>query len=103
MNPDQVNQIAFQLILHAGNGRSYSLEAIQAAKKGDFGKAADLLKAAGEELAQAHQSQTSLVQMEAGGQHCPINLLLIHAQDHLMTAMAIRDLATEIVELYQKK
>lgn len=27
---------------------------------------------------------------------------MIHAQDHLMNAMTMKDLATEIVELYEK-
>ena len=29
-------------------------------------------------------------------------LLMVHAQDHLMDAMVIRDMAAEFVELYKK-
>ena len=35
---DQITEIAFQIILHAGNGRSNAMEAIQAARKGTLTK-----------------------------------------------------------------
>lgn len=102
MDTSQVEQMAFQLILHAGNGRSYSLKAIQAAKDGDFKQASKLIQYAEKELLQAHQSQVTWIQKEAKGEVYPVNLLIIHAQDHLMTAMTIKDLAKEIIELYQR-
>jgi PTS system cellobiose-specific IIA component len=36
------------------------------------------------------------------GEKVDIPLLLIHAQDHLMTSMTTKDLAIEIVELHKK-
>lgn len=99
----ELDNVAFELILYAGNGRSYAMEAIQEAKKGNFVEAEDRLKKAREELGKAHEFQTKLIQQEADGKSNPINILLIHAQDHLMTAMTVRDLATEIVELYRIK
>ncbi|QCX33790.1 PTS lactose/cellobiose transporter subunit IIA [Caloramator sp. E03] len=94
--------VAFELILYAGNGRSNSMEAIQEAKKGNFEMAEKLLKEASIELGKAHEFQTKLIQEEASGKSKALNILLVHAQDHLMTAMAVRDLAIEIVELYKK-
>lgn len=99
----ELDSVAFELILYAGNGRSYAMEAIQEAKKGNFDEAEDMLKKATEELGKAHEFQTKLIQQEADGKSNPVNILLIHAQDHLMTAMTVRDLATEIVELYRVK
>ncbi|NMM65769.1 PTS lactose/cellobiose transporter subunit IIA [Clostridium sp. P21] len=100
---DDINNIAFELILFAGNGRSNAMEAIQEAKKGNFERAEDLLKEATTELGKAHKFQTKLIQGEANGESNPVNILLVHAQDHLMTAMTVRDLAREIVELYRLK
>jgi cellobiose PTS system EIIA component len=62
-----------------------------------------LLKQSTEELGKAHKFQTQLIQAEADGKSNPVNILLVHAQDHLMTAMTVRDLAAEIVELYKTK
>lgn len=39
---------------------------------------------------------------EAQGEHTEINLYMVHAQDHLMTAITFKDLAQEIVELYER-
>ncbi|NMM62790.1 PTS lactose/cellobiose transporter subunit IIA [Clostridium sp. P21] len=100
---EELENVPFELILYAGNGRSYSMEAIQEAKKGNYEKADELIKKASEELGKAHEFQTKLIQTEASGKAGSVNILLVHAQDHLMTAMTVRDLALEIVELYKVK
>jgi len=98
-----MEEIAFQIILHAGNGKSSAMEAIQEAKTGNFDKSDELLEEAGEELSKAHHFQTKLIQEEANGNQNVISVLLIHSQDHLMTSMTVRDLAVEIVEIYRNK
>lgn len=54
-----------------------------------------------EELIKAHHFQTALIQNEAKGAKTEPTLLMIHAQDHLMNAMTMKDLASEIVDLYE--
>lgn len=36
---EELEQTIFQIILHGGNGRSFCMEAIAEAKKGDFAEA----------------------------------------------------------------
>ncbi|WP_407270249.1 PTS lactose/cellobiose transporter subunit IIA [Radiobacillus sp. PE A8.2] len=100
---DKITEIAFQIILFAGNGKSSAMEAIQEAKEGNFDRADELIKEAGEELAKSHQFQTKLLQEEASGEGQSVNIILVHSQDHLMTAMTVRDLAIEIIEIYRTK
>lgn len=50
----------------------------------------------------AHLIQTQLIWEDEGQGKIPVNLILVHAQDHLMTAMLCRDLAEEIVMLRQE-
>jgi PTS system cellobiose-specific IIA component len=38
--------------------------------------------------------------VHSGGQPV-VTLLMVHAQDHLMTAITVKDLAAEFVELYE--
>jgi PTS system cellobiose-specific IIA component len=78
------------------------MEAIQCAKVGSFQQARELLCQAKEKLVAAHCEQTKLIQSEAQGEKTEITLLLIHAQDHLMTSITVKDLATEIIDLYNK-
>lgn len=98
-----MEEIAFKIILFAGNGKSNAMEAIQEAKARNFEKADQLIEAAGEELSKAHSYQTKLLQEEANGEKNLISILLIHSQDHLMTSMTVRDLAVEIVDVYRNK
>ncbi|OIJ16638.1 PTS lactose/cellobiose transporter subunit IIA [Anaerobacillus alkalilacustris] len=92
-------ELIFQLILHAGNGKSSAMEALAAAKQGEFVEAREKLKQAGQELNEAHHIQTSLIQGEIRGEKTEISLLMIHAQDHLMNAITVKDLAAEIIDL----
>ncbi|CAI6319176.1 EIIA-Lac [Bacillus subtilis] len=78
------------------------MEAIAAAKSGDAEEARKKLQESGEELTKAHHYQTELIQNEAGGEKTEMTLLMVHAQDHLMNAMTVKDLAAEFIELYEK-
>ena len=93
--------MVFTIIAHSGDSRSSSMEAIAYAKKGEFDKAEECLTAANQKLLLVHTEQTKLIQAEAQGQETKLSLLLIHAQDHLMNAVTIKDLAGEMVEMYR--
>lgn len=94
--------IVFQLILHGGNGKSFAMEAIAEAKAGYMAVAREKLEQADEELHKAHQLHADLIQREAGGSRAEVTLLLVHAQDHLMNAITVKDLASEMVDLYER-
>lgn len=96
---ENLEQQAFSLIMHSGDGRSYAFEAIRAAKEKEFERAEELLKQSSKEFEQAHHVQTELLTMEADGNTKIISLLLIHAQDHLMTGITVKQLAEEIIEI----
>lgn len=97
-----IDEVVMELVVNGGNARSKSMEAIRAAKKGDMELAKEKIKEANEALNKAHNFQTSLIQKEAGGEGVDISLLMIHAQDHLMNAMTVRDLAKEMVSMYEE-
>ncbi|XWN52065.1 PTS lactose/cellobiose transporter subunit IIA [Anoxybacillus flavithermus] len=93
-------ETVFQIILHGGNGKSLAMEAIQLAKKGDIQAAKDKIKEAEQSINEAHHVQTALIQNEVSGNKNEVSLLMVHAQDHLMTAITIKDLAAEMIDLY---
>lgn len=97
-----MEKIILSIIIQSGDARSFAMEAIQCAKTGDFDKARELMEQSNEKLGCAHKEQTKLIQAEAGGEKTEVTLLLIHAQDHLMTAMTVKDLANEIIEVYSR-
>ncbi|MMZ66701.1 Lichenan-specific phosphotransferase enzyme IIA component [compost metagenome] len=78
------------------------MEAIQLAQRGSGDLALRLLEECKSELVKAHKLQTKLIQQEAGGAVHEITLLMVHAQDHLMSAITTKDLAGHIVDLYNR-
>lgn len=90
------------LIIHGGDAKSSAMEALQAAKEGDFAGADEKIKQAEAALNEAHHSQTGLLTQEAQGNHMEVTLLTVHSQDHLMTSIAFTDLAKEIIDVYKK-
>ncbi|MGL5616874.1 MAG: PTS lactose/cellobiose transporter subunit IIA [Sarcina sp.] len=97
-----MEEIIMNLIIYSGEARSLSMEAIQLAKENKIEEAKELLTKAGEQLGEAHHSQTTLIQNEAAGNKAEVSLLLVHAQDHLMTSITLKDLAVELVEVYSR-
>ncbi|AYW44826.1 PTS lactose/cellobiose transporter subunit IIA [Tetragenococcus koreensis] len=95
-------QIIMQLISNGGNARASSIKAVQKARQGDFPQSETLLKQAKESLTIAHNVQTELIQQEIREQSDKTTLLMVHAQDHLMNAITVNDLAKEFIE-YMKK
>ncbi|EOL42250.1 PTS lactose/cellobiose transporter subunit IIA [Enterococcus phoeniculicola] len=99
---DQKNlEAVMGLIMYGGNAKSDAMEAIAAAKKGEFEEADQKIADAEASLVEAHHSQTGLLTQEAQGNHMEVTLLTVHSQDHLMTAIAFTDLAKEIIDLYR--
>lgn len=98
---DEKYQAAFDLIMKAGNAKSTALMAIEAARDFDFEEADKLLKQAEDEMRQAHQAQIDLIQQEAQGNSVDVNIILVHAQDHMTMAIMAKDNAEEFVHLYK--
>lgn len=98
---DEMYEMAFSLILSAGNSKSNSMMAIEAAREFRFDEAEQLLEQANEEFVNAHEIQNDLIQNEAQGKNREVNLIMVHAQDHLTMAMMTRDNAKEFLNLYR--
>ena len=102
MDGQQNLEAIMGLIMYGGNAKSDAMEAIAAAKSGDFELADKKIADAEEALVHAHHSQTGMLTEEAKGNNMQVTLLTVHSQDHLMTAIAFTDLAKEIIDLYRR-
>lgn len=102
MTSDELQMAAFGIILSSGNARTIVHEAFAAMREGNYEKAKELLEQSNEELLEAHHAQTKLLQEYASGTEIKIEIIMVHAQDHLMTSMTLREVALEMLELYKK-
>lgn len=91
------------LIVEAGNARGAAFSALEKAKQKQFDEADSLLKQAEESMTKAHNQQTQLLSAEANGTIDQVNLLTVHAQDHLMTAILAIELIQEIIDLRKER
>ncbi len=99
---EKVVEQSMQLILHSGTGRSMVIEAVRnLLKDGDVTAAKKKITEAGKEIGEAHDIQTAMMSAECDGQPVEKSILLIHAQDHFMTALAVRDMAQLMIEMYE--
>lgn len=95
--------VAFQMIVHAGEGRAKVYEAIRAYGDGRQAVYESLMEEAEQALASAHALQTRYLQakaLEGGGSP---DFLLVHAQDILMSATSERELAMALVRAFERR
>ena len=97
---DDPYEVAFGLILAAGNSKAKAYEAIEAAREDRFDDAHALIRDSAEEFKAAHKLQFGLLQKEAKKQHIDLNIILVHAQDHLTMALMARENAEELTHVY---
>lgn len=98
-----MEEVAMTLISFSGDARASAFQALQEAKAGNFEKADELMAQSREQFTQAHHSQTELLFAEAQGNKVEVNVLLVHAQDHLMTSMLAQELIAELIDVYKTK
>ncbi len=90
MTSEELQVIAFDIILHSGNARTLIHEAFKLLRQG-------------EKAEEAHKAQTNLLKEYASGQKIEMEIIMVHAQDHLMTTMTLLEVANEMSYLYQQK
>lgn len=94
-------EAAMQIILHAGNAKSAALMAIDAAAEGDFDEAARQLEESAREMTDAHHVQFGLTKAEASGSPVDLNIILVHAEDHLSMAIMANEFASRFIDMYK--
>lgn len=99
---NELEEIVMGLIVNAGQARSLAYGALKQAKQGDFTHAKEMMEKSYRALSEAHQIQTQLIGYDEGEGKIKVNLVLVHAQDHLMTATLLRELVSELIELHEK-
>ena len=102
MISEEIQITAFNIILHSGNAKTKIHSAFELMRKGEFDKANQLLDEANDDILEAHESQTGLLQSYANGTKIEMEIIMVHAQDHLMTTMTLLEIAIEISHLYQQ-
>lgn len=102
-NPkDELTNAGLRVVAFSGNARSNFLEALDLAKDGKFEEADQYIKMGLENLELAGQAQKDFFTNEAEGNREGLDFLAVHAQDHYMTTLLLRDLINNLIDIYKK-
>lgn len=93
--------ICFNIISTVGTARSCYIEAIHKAREGEYNEAEKLIAEGDQMFSEGHHSHADLIQKEASGEKTELSLILLHAEDQLMSAEAFGILAKEFIDVYQ--
>ncbi|MBP3041739.1 PTS lactose/cellobiose transporter subunit IIA [Bacillaceae bacterium Marseille-Q3522] len=96
---EDMQAAAFQIITYAGEARSNYVEAIRIAREGKIEEAKNKIKDGEHSYNKIHKVHASLVQREAAGEQLPFSLILMHAEDQMLTTETIKIMACEMVEM----
>ena len=94
--------LAFTIIGHVGTAKSLVMEALYAAKEGNYDLAEEKLAESKKYFVEGHKTHASLIQREASGEKLEFSLILMHAEDQIMSVDTITLLVTEMIELYKR-
>ena len=97
-----LEMICFKIISNVGGARSSYIEAIQKAKQGDFEGARECIKAGQEMFLVGHEAHFELIQKEAQGEQVGGSMILVHAEDQLMSAEGFKIIAEEMIASYER-
>lgn len=97
-----IELIAFQIIAAVGSARSNYVEAIRQAKIGEFEQAEKLIKEGEKFFLEGHKAHSTLIQKEASEGKLEVNLILLHAEDQLMSAETLKIVADELIEVHRE-
>lgn len=98
---DELEMQVFRIISAVGTARSNYIEAIHAAKAGDYPRAEELLAQGDQHFTEGHDAHLELLGREAEGE-AVAKLLVMHGEDQLMSAEAFKLIALELIDVYRE-
>jgi len=91
-----MDEKAFLLMSYAGMIKAQAYEAFDLALTGQFEEARESINGADETL-----SEVSTIQKEILNEDKELTLMMVHAQDHVMTAVEARNLLEKMIDLME--
>lgn len=94
--------VCFSIISNVGAAKSTYVEALNLAKEGKFEEASQKIVEGDEMFVEGHKSHMELIQKECSGEEVKSTLLLMHAEDQLISTETLKMMILEMIELYKK-
>ncbi len=96
-------EVSMMMILHAGDAMNLAMSALRQVRGEHYDEAMELIEQARSKSVEAHKIQTELLQRLMSGEKVEMDLLLVHAQDHLMNSLLMIDIVEEMIEIFKAR
>ena len=97
---EQYEENCFQIISYAGEARSYFIEALRHVKDEDKSKSMELLEEGNNSLILAEKAHLKFIQQEAEDKTVEMKMILMHAEDLMMSADTLKAIVSELIDLF---
>jgi PTS system cellobiose-specific IIA component len=94
--------ICFNIISCVGSAKSSYIEAIRQVKEGKIEEAKATIEQGRQTFVEGHRAHAELIHREANNEKIEPSLLLIHAEDQLMSAESFGIIAEEFISIYER-
>ena len=94
---EKICNASFEIIAGVGQARSLYIRAIHSAEAFDFDQAGAYINEGKKAYLEGHARHTELLQQVVDGTETPVNMILAHAEDQLMSAEGFGILAEEFI------
>ncbi len=101
MEKEELSNVSFEIVAYSGEARSTLLNAVKAAKQQEWDRYDELVAQAKRTIEDAHKAQFALLAAEAQGEDMNLNIISVHAQDHLMTTLLLLDIIDTLADVYR--
>ena len=101
MHKADLEKASMEIILHAGNARTYIMDALECCINDKSEESKRLFAEAKQSVTLAHRVQTEVIQSMIS-KHNEYSILFSHAQDTLMSIMTEVNLAEKMILMYNK-
>lgn len=99
---EELELICFNIISNVGMARGSYIEAIDLATEGKFDAAVAKIEEGNSFYVKGHEAHADLIAKEASGERTEICLVLVHAEDQMMSAEGFKILAEKFIALSRK-
>ena len=98
-----LEEMALEIITNVGTARSMYVEAVQAAKAGNFEEAHNLVAGGEKIFVNGHHAHADLDNAKIGVEELQYMFLVMHAEDQLMSAETLKIVCDELIDMLEAK
>lgn len=97
-----LEEMSLEIITNVGTARSMYVEAVEAAKAGNFEEAHNLVAEGEKIFINGHHAHADLVNAKVGVEDLQYIFLVMHAEDQLMSAETLKIVCDQLIDLLEQ-